>query len=488
MKKLLLSIVLLIASLPFAQSQDVRPTFEDYQKVRRQSFNQYQQQKEDDFDAFRREANAVFADKMDEAWQFFKLALSLEVPSLPDPDTPLIRDKEPLVSPMPFIPGNTLSPIPPSPEKKMPLKPNLPQSNDEWLTFNFFNTPCKVHFDNSLRFSLPNVMEQNIAAAWKQLSGEASDVLVADCFQLINTMNLCDWATICFFKALGEACFGKGSNEAVLIQMYLLTQTGYKVRIGRIGNELVLLAPFDGVVYGKSYYECEDEAYYNITGEKSESGCYTYPEAFPNERRFSLKPFLPILVENMSESRTFKAKNYPEISIPVSVNRNLMDFLDTYPQCRWDNYIYAGFSKETKEKVYPILQKAIEGKPVEVAANMLLNFMHTAFDYKSDTHQFGYERSFFGDELFWFPYNDCEDRSIMYCILVRDLLGLDALLLEYPGHISTAISLPMEVRGSYIEVKGKHYLMCDPTFIGSQIGEVPKKFRKVNPNVIILKK
>ena len=118
---------------------------------------------------------------------------------------------------------------------------------------------------------------------------------------------------------------------------------------------------------------------------------------------------------------------------------------------------------------------------------MLLNFMHTAFDYKSDMQQFGYERPFFGEESFWFPYNDCEDRAILYSILVRDLLGIDAVLLEFPGHMSTAIALPMEVNGSYLLLDDKRYLLCDPTYIGSHIGEVPEKYNHINPQVIIIK-
>jgi hypothetical protein len=175
------------------------------------------------------------------------------------------------------------------------------------------------------------------------------------------------------------------------------------------------------------------------------------------------------------------------MSVQVAVNRNVMDFMDSYPHCRHDNYVYMGLSESTKQAIYPVMRKAIEGKSLSVAADMLLNFMHTAFNYQSDIQQFGRERPFFGDESFWFLYNDCEDRAILYSILVRDLLGIDAVLLEYPGHMSTAIALPMEVRGNYLIIEGKRYLLCDPTYIGSHIGEVPEKYQSVNPKVIIIK-
>ena len=41
--------------------------------------------------------------------------------------------------------------------------------------------------------------------------------------------------------------------------------------------------------------------------------------------------------------------------------------------------------------------------------------------------------------LFYYPYCDCEDRSVLYSYLVRNLLKLDVVLLDYPNHIATAV-------------------------------------------------
>lgn len=489
MNKKLVLLAALVAIACVSIAQDERPTFNDYLKARQEGFNRYQQQKEGDFDAFRRQANAQFAAKMAEAWQMFDMEPPMPNPTEPDPVTPLVRDNEPPVPNLPIIPGTTIAPRPKEPVKPQP-QPALPEPREPqgpWFNFSFYGTPCKVRLDNSLKFKLNKIDEKSVTDVWQQLSGQASDALVADCFRLIDEMNLCDWAAIKLFKAIGDAYYGKGTNEATLMQMYLLTQTGFKARIGRAENNLVILVPFDGQVYGMSYYNRNGEAFYNITGKKDKNGCLIYQEAFPNEKMASLRPKLPMLAERLSNGRTFASTKYPEMSVQVRVNRNLMDFLDTYPHCKHDNLVFAGLSERTKQAVYPDFRKAIEGKPLDQAANMLLNFMHTAFEYMSDMQQFEYERPLFGDESFWFPYNDCEDRAILYCILVRDLLDIDAVLLEYPGHMSTAIALPMEVRGASMTLNGKHFLLCDPTYIGSNIGEAPKKYRNSNPTVIIIK-
>ena len=213
----------------------------------------------------------------------------------------------------------TVTIVPPGFIVKPRPKPTLPEQtkpNDSWFSFNFFNTPCQVRMDNGLKFQLTSIDEKSVSAVWQQLSGEASNALVADCFRLIDEMQLCDWAAIC---------------------------------------------------------------------------------AFPDEKRASLLPLMPKLAERFAGAKTFKSEKYPEMSVRVAVNRNMMDFMESYPQCRHDNFVYMGLSESTKQAVYPVMRKAIEGKPLNVAADMLLNFMHTAFNYQSDIQQFGRERSFFGD-------------------------------------------------------------------------------------------
>lgn len=98
--------------------------------------------------------------------------------------------------------------------------------------------------------------------------------------------------------------------------------------------------------------------------------------------------------------------------------------------------------------------------------------------------QFGYERPLFGDESFYYPRNDCEDRAILYSILVRDLIGLDVVLVHYPGHLGTAVHFTENVAGSYYDVGGKHYVVCDPTYIGAGVGEVMPQFENTKVTIV----
>ena len=120
------------------------------------------------------------------------------------------------------------------------------------------------------------------------------------------------------------------------------------------------------------------------------------------------------------------------------------------------------------------------------AVNRLLNFVQTAFVYEYDDKVWGHDRAFFADETLYYPYCDCEDRSILFSRIVRDLLGLEVVLIYYPGHLATAVKFNQQVSGDYIQMNGKRYVVCDPTFIGAPVGATMTNMDNSKAKVILL--
>lgn len=201
---------------------------------------------------------------------------------------------------------------------------------------------------------------------------------------------------------------------------------------------------------------------------------------------FSLQiPHHPLLDFAPSDPRRLTSRRYPDLSVEVTVNRNLIAFYDDYPQSNaWDAYVRASLDEEVKEELYPALQKAIAGKSQAEAANVLIDFVQTAFEYQTDQEQFGSERALFPDETLYYPYSDCEDRAILYSVLVRELLGTDVVLLHYPGHLATAVCFGEEVPGDYFTIEGHRYVVCDPTYINAGIGESMPQYRSTKAEII----
>lgn len=208
---------------------------------------------------------------------------------------------------------------------------------------------------------------------------------------------------------------------------------------------------------------------------------------FPKEQYFSFSiPQLPKLSVSPTSPKEFKS-GFDGISVDVAVNKNLIDFFNDYPiSDSWDIYANTALSDVAESNLYPALREAIDGKSQREAANILLHFVQTAFDYATDDKQFGYERPLFSEESFYYPYNDCEDRAILYSLIVRELLGLDVVLLNWPEHIGTAVCFDEDVAGTWLNVEGRRFVICDPTYINSNVGDVMPQYRNVPPKVISL--
>ena len=75
----------------------------------------------------------------------------------------------------------------------------------------------------------------------------------------------------------------------------------------------------------------------------------------------------------------------------------------------------------------------------------------------------------------------------MYSIFVRELLGLDVVLLHYPGHLATAVCFDTDVSGDYMVMDGKRYIVCAPTYINAGVGRAMPQFKQTAANVIKIK-
>lgn len=127
-------------------------------------------------------------------------------------------------------------------------------------------------------------------------------------------------------------------------------------------------------------------------------------------------------------------------------------------------------SREVINQLYPALRQAVKGKNQFQAVNMLLKLAQT-FPYGYDDKIWGHDRAFWMDESWQYPLSDCEDHAVNFTRMVRDILGLDAVLIYYPGHLSAAVAFTEgQPNGDYVVYGGRRYTVCDATCQYGPIG------------------
>lgn len=455
------------------------------------------------FQSFRQECNKKYTDFVRQAWA--------KMGSEP----PVIKPVEPNVKPEVYEALNALlderqekkatvaeniaplvdvkQPEPVEPIKRVALSEEEKEICE--MPFIFFGSEMTVHLDETKRIQIGDITPDRIADLLLRLSGTAYDNLLYDCLELRKKHNLCDWAYLLMLKEITDQFCGTDTNEAVLMMGYLYCQSGYKIRFASDNaGHLYLLVASDYVMYGKLSYDIDGDKFYPV--QEAKPVLHVCQAKFPNESNLSLRISKAMQLDGTeADSRVIKSRAYPDMKMEVTVNRSLIDFYNTYPSAYtnndkmtyWKVYAETPMNEEVKKQTYPKLRSYLQGLSEHEAVSRLLNFVQTGFEYEYDEVIWGCDRAFFAEETLYYPYCDCEDRSILLTRLVRDLLGLDCVLIYYPGHLACAVRFTEKEKGDYYMFNQEEYTVCDPTYINAPIGMQIPDFKNKEATIIPIK-
>lgn len=399
--------------------------------------------------------------------------------------------------------------------KAAPVQPQplskVVQSRDAnpYMTFDVFGTQCRVRIGDNCRFRLNGLSGDEIADKLNEFQKSQYDNMLFDCLEERKAHNFSDWAYYQMLLALTNKFYGNHTNEATLVLGFLYSQSGYKMRYAHDGNTLYMIVASQYNMFGKSYFYVDGEWYYLLDNIKDGEKLNICKAKFPKESPLSLQMSAR---QNFANSpvneRTITSLRNPDFSFTIKSNKNSIDFYNTYPcsytdnnfMTRWANYANTPLEKWLTDQIYPGMREKLKGlTPLEAVQELdwwvqgktdlnRSNPNQECFLYAYDESVWGFDRNFFGEESIFYPYNDCEDRSILLSHLVRDLVGLDVVLVYYPGHLAMAVNFPNVVEGDYISVNGRKFTICDPTYIGSDVGETMPTMKGKGTQVILLQR
>lgn len=460
-------------------------------------FEDFRSEIHKDFDNFRSEIMRDYIEFIRNPWKDMKSIPPIPKPQ-PEPVPPVILpdegiDNVPVRSnPIDFDVVIKPEPIAPQPQPIEPIIEN-DNKNERIINLIFFGTPCNVRYFQNEKYHIGNLSEEDVADALSILSTTQYDNLIIDCLKTREELTLCDWAYLLFIQKVAHAACGEDTNEASLLEAYILLQSGYKLRFGYTGDKLYVLYASKHCMFDKPSYFIDNDNYYGI--DNLPPRMMVSQAAYPNEHSISLLiSQQPLFSRDMSIKRTVTSKMNPSIRAEFQTNKNLIDFYATYPSSyyddnymtQWSQYANTPLAEELKSSLYETLRRELIGLSEIDKVTRILNWVQTGFVYEYDDKVWGRDRTFFAEETLYYPYCDCEDRSVLLTRLVRDLLNLECLLIYYPGHLATAVNFSTPVAGDYIQLQGRKYVVCDPTYIGAPIGKTMPGMDNSKAGVILL--
>jgi hypothetical protein len=449
---------------------------------------QWMQDQRQEFEDYVSAQDREFAAFLDEAWREFDLLAGRvrddtpkprEVPMAPKPVTPPAPPARPDETPLPDTPPPPRRPEPPS------TRPDTREIDVEYLGL-VYRLPADRRLGELPRRATG---PEGAAAAWLDLSRCAGEDLVAALARQAAERQLGDWGLFRLLETVAHAYYPGDPSRRALLHWYLAVRAGLDVRLAYAAPGYAVLYATEQAVYQLHFLVREKTAYYihDPAGRfASTETLRSYDARSPGELRpisFDLG-VLPLTEPELVERTLDWALNGEPRETVVTLDRRLVDYLAGVPQTELETNFAAALSPRALRSLAESLAPELEVRDATGRVAVLLYFVQTALPYATDQEQFGREDYLYPDEALFYPACDCEDRAALFAVLVRELVGLDVVGLDYPGHIATAVALPGDPPGDRFTWRDVVFTVCDPTYIGAGLGRSMPITGATTPGII----
>jgi len=502
-----------LTSLSLSGNAGNRAEFEQWMKQETTSFQDYRDKRDKEFTGFLKNQwkemqtfQGLVRDKTPKPVSMPKAPKKPSVPvqpvKKPDPVTkPIIESpgKTPLVK-IPVIEAPIVVPKPvivkvpvikpvPEPIKVLPA-PVIKQPKGKHIHITFYGQSLDFYIDPKLKVSLKRPYnEKSMSNIWSEMSKADYEGLLKQINAQRKPLVLNDWGYALLTNTIAQKVHPGSKNDQSIFTWYLMTKAGYQARIAYDQNYIYLLMPSRQQLFGAPYFTFDKIRYYALSfdGIKQKPGkIYTYDGHYPGaNQRLDMSLSRAFNTGRLQKDRflkfTYKGKTH---RINVGYDKETVRYLKTYPQMDITLYFNSELNQATASPLLKQLKPLVEGKSEEDAVNLILRFVQTAFKYKTDEQQFGIENYLFPEETLHYPYSDCEDRSVFFAWIVHNLLGLQVVGLDFPGHIAAAVHFNETVNGDSINFNGKRFVVTDPTYINADAGMTMPAYKNKKPGVI----
>lgn len=367
------------------------------------------------------------------------------------------------------------------------------------VSINFYGKKLDFKVDDKLRLKVKGVKESDVADYFKEMAKLRNETaaLWQQIENYINLMGLNEWGYFCILRDLSENIIDDVDSRVLFNFFMLRNEGGFKVKTarGKDSNTLILLAAIDNnkEVYSYTFFRFEESdgkplKYYLVYGggnAQESIFSYDFSEQDKDMKQIGLDFYNTL---NMGSCDVKRELNFAKIDAKIELPYNSahVAYLNDVPMTIFPIYFASPISVEAQRIFNAKLDELKQQYTPVQFIDIILNFVQTAFDYKTDEQQFGYEKYFYPEEVIAYPYSDCEDRSALFAWLVSTYTDAEVIGLQYEGHLATAVCFGDDagITGDMFSYKGKKYYVCDPTYINASIGMTMPQFKDKMPKII----
>lgn len=360
-------------------------------------------------------------------------------------------------------------------------------SNEKNINLKFYNESIDLIFDDRIIIDAPyENSETSITIFYKNMEATPYQSLLENLENYKRKLSLNDWLYYELIRStLNEVYTHKSDRQKELTAWFLLSKAGYNTRLTYLGVFIFVYVHSEENIFETPMIEEKGRMFINL------SSIYNNIDT-----KGALLNMLPLTPNRDGKIFSFDLSQLPKFN-PVEKNRdlsfqwrdqtynlnikfdlNLIHMMENYPIFEEVSYIQTPLSNLATQSLLPQLNEIIKDKTEKEALEILAIFTRSAFRYKEDNDYFGKNKPMIGDEVFHYPYSDCEDRSALFYFLVKELLHLPMIVIAYSDHLTIAVATSQPIGSPILHGKRKYYI-CDPTGPSNseEIGTPPRGYR-----------
>jgi len=451
------------------------------------SFDDWKEEQDGQFQTFLSDEDAAFSAFLEEEWEAFQAHLSesfYSEPKLEDPPTVDSVSRERTGR------EERMLPVPPPKAER-----NSSRVTERRIELAFHGVEIELELPGEVEgLSLKERSPTGFSDYWEAAATSQTKNLVSALQAKAEEHSFNDYTYFRLVVSLTALIYAN-PVDAAAATWFTMVASGYDMRIAYSSSQLALLLPSSHNLYGVSFFSGDNRRYYLLNPDgsavRSGGGWRTYRGNHSNATKsvaLTLPPVLnvPELVRNEEFEFTYRGEQF---TIQVPINQHVVNLLEDYPFTDWYVHFSLPVSRSARQAVANQFGEIVRGRSPSEAANIIIRFVQTAFPYQTDQEHFGYEKWQSPEEIFYYRYSDCDDRSVLYAYLLEEVLGWDDVaVLNYPGHLAIAVpQARLGIEGDSVMHNGVRYIVTDPTYIGADIGRAMPQFRNVTPEVNVIR-
>jgi len=368
-------------------------------------------------------------------------------------------------------------------------KPEPDKFNTRTTSFKFYDNEIILSYDKLLLVpEARTVSEESAAAFWQQFARSNNNHLVDQLMDYRDLLGLGDWGYFCLVKEAATHINPENKWGTDLLSWALTLRSGFQVKLAYNQFGSTILFPCNNMIFSRQYILIDQSRYYLDTALKG-SILATYSNNLAGASKvYDLVSYRSLNFKGPQVARRISFSwNDKAFEFNFHYNPGTIRFYKNYPLTEAIIYFESPISSRLKEELYyqfyPILSKMNKAE----ASAFLQQFVQEAFAYQSANSENVGDRFLFPDEVFAGKASNDKGHAVLYAWLIRNMVKLPVIGLEFPGFYSTAVCFDKPVDGDYYLWQGNKYIFVDPTFLKAPVGIIMPELASAVPKILDLK-